>query len=302
MKILVTGQDGFIGRNLTVRLSEMPDMQVVGVEGGQAPDAIVHLGDDTAALVDATTGAAVHTFRLPEVFGKWCEPGSRSIVATLCHNIARGLPVEIDDPAHEVDLVHVDDAVDALIGVLNGDMAAPTPALAPVYRITVGELAEKIRSYREVRRTFITERVGAGLDRALYSTYVSYLPPAEFAYKLPMHADPRGVFVEFLKTHDSGQMSFFIAKPGVTRGGHYHHTKTEKFLVIQGRAVFRFRDIVSNATHTVTVSGDVSEVVETIPGWAHDITNVGDADLVVILWANEIFDRNRPDTVVSRTE
>lgn len=300
MKILVTGQDGCVRRNLTVRLLEMPDIETVAEQAAQAPDTILRLDADGATVNDAATGDTRHVFRWPEVFGKWCEPDARSIVARLCHDIARGVPVEIDDPAQVRDLVHVDDVVDALIAGLAG--TSPAPSIGPVYRVTAGALAEKIQSYRDVRSTFITERVGAGLDRALYSTYVSYLPPDAFTYKLPMHADPRGVFVEFLKTHDSGQMSFFIAKPGVTRGGHYHHTKTEKFLVIQGRASFRFRHIVTNQTHVVTVSGDLSEVVETVPGWAHDITNTGDDDLVVILWANEIFDRNRPDTVVSRTE
>lgn len=311
MRVLITGPDSFLGRNLTVRLSEMPDMEVVTSAGTSVIDAVVHLAPADRSVMEAVVDTARRAGRLvrviepptppPDIFGKWRRPSEDRTVATFCYNAARGLPLEVDDPSRELTLVHVDDVMDLWIRLLQGDPTAAVDDVAPVYRITEGELAAKIQSYRDVRRTFVTERVGAGLDRALYSTYVSYLPPQAFAYALPMHADPRGVFVEFLKTHDSGQFSFFIAKPGVTRGGHYHHTKTEKFLVIQGCAVFRFRHIVSDETHEVSVSGDVSEVVETVPGWAHDITNVGDEDLVVILWANEVFDRSRPDTVASRT-
>jgi UDP-2-acetamido-2,6-beta-L-arabino-hexul-4-ose reductase len=166
----------------------------------------------------------------------------------------------------------------------------------PEYQTTLGALASQIDSFRSCRDSLLVERVGSGLTRALYSTYVSYLPTRSFAYQLPRHADPRGVFVEMLKTRDSGQFSFFTAHPGVTRGGHYHHAKTEKFLVIKGSARFRFRHILSDERFTLDVTGDQPTVVETIPGWAHDITNTGSDELVVMLWANEIFDRQRPDT------
>jgi UDP-2-acetamido-2,6-beta-L-arabino-hexul-4-ose reductase len=142
-----------------------------------------------------------------------------------------------------------------------------------------------------------SERVGAGLTRALYSTYVSYLPPDKFSYELPQHGDDRGVFAEILKTTDSGQFSFFTAHPGITRGNHYHHTKTEKFLVIKGSAHFRFRNIVTQEDYELFTSGEELRVVETIPGWAHNITNVGHSEMIVILWANEIFDSKRPDTI-----
>jgi UDP-2-acetamido-2,6-beta-L-arabino-hexul-4-ose reductase len=142
----------------------------------------------------------------------------------------------------------------------------------------------------------MTERVGAGLVRALYATYVSYLPVEAFAYDVPQHADQRGVFVEMLKTPDCGQFSFFTAHPGVTRGGHYHHSKTEKFLVIKGQALFRFVHMQTGQKHELQVSGDRPQIVETVPGWTHDITNSGQDEMVVMLWANEIFDRTRPDT------
>ena len=161
-------------------------------------------------------------------------------------------------------------------------------------------MAAQIEAFKNCRGTLVSERVGTGLVRALYATYVSYLPPIKFAYDLPAYSDERGVFVEMLKTQDSGQFSFFTAQPGITRGGHYHHTKTEKFLVIKGAARFGFRHIMTDERYEVFCSGDKPQVVETVPGWTHDITNVGGEEMVVMLWANEIFDRSRPDTIACK--
>ena len=166
----------------------------------------------------------------------------------------------------------------------------------PQYSITIGDLANQLNAFRESRNTLITEAVGTDLVRALYSTYLSYLSPESFTYEVPKYGDSRGVFVEMLKTHDSGQFSFFTAHPGITRGGHYHHSKTEKFLVIKGEAHFRFRHIVTGEFHELKTNGDNPEIVETVPGWTHDITNTGDDEMIVMLWANEIFDREHPDT------
>jgi len=170
----------------------------------------------------------------------------------------------------------------------------------PEYSITLGELADQIRAFGNCRTTLVSERVGSGLVRALYATYVSYFPAEKFIYELPRYGDERGVFVEMLKTPDTGQFSYFTAHPGVTRGGHYHHTKTEKFLVIKGSARFRFRHVVTNEAYEVVTCGISPQVVETIPGWAHDITNIGSDEMLVMLWSNEIFDRANPDTIVSK--
>jgi len=248
----------------------------------------------------ARTGAAAHVSRLPNVFGKWCRPNYNSAVATFCHNIARGLPIQINDPAAPVTLVYVDDVVERFIQLMDGaDAAVDAEGFAtvtPQYTTTVGEIAGLIETFRASRDTLVTERVGTGFVRALYSTYVSYLPPERFAYTVPMHGDARGVFVEMLKTPDCGQFSFFTAHPGITRGGHYHHTKTEKFLVIKGEARFKFRHMQSGETHELVTSGAKAEIVETVPGWTHDITNIGSDEMVVMLWANEVFDRAKPDT------
>lgn len=245
-------------------------------------------------------GFPVYLFRLPNVFGKWCRPNYNSAVATFCHNIARDLPIQVNDPAAPVTLVYIDDVVSRFIQLMDGADPQFTPegfvTVTPQYSTTVGELAGLIRSFRESRNTLITERVGTGLVRALYSTYVSYLPKEAFAYPVTQHGDARGVFVEMLKTPDCGQFSFFTAHPGITRGGHYHHTKTEKFLVIKGKARFKFRHMQSGECYELFTSGEKSEIVETVPGWTHDITNVGDDEMVVMLWANEIFDREHPDT------
>lgn len=256
--------------------------------------------EDALRAFAARTGAAAHVFRLPNVFGKWCRPNYNSAVATFCHNIARGLPIQINDPATPVTLVHVDDVIGCFIQLMDGADAAMDPegfsTVTPQYTTTVGELARQIETFRASRDTLVSERVGTGFVRALYSTYVSYLPPESFAYTVPMHGDARGVFVEMLKTPDCGQFSFFTAHPGITRGGHYHHTKTEKFLVIKGAARFKFRHMQSGETHELVTSSTKAEIVETAPGWTHDITNIGSDEMVVMLWANEVFDRSKPDT------
>jgi UDP-2-acetamido-2,6-beta-L-arabino-hexul-4-ose reductase len=370
-RVLVTGANGFIGKNLVVRLRELPRFVVSELLRCDTPeallgllaqaDAVVHLAGEnrpadeaafaqvntglTVAICDAlavehkrsgrqlplilassvqaerdnsygqsklaaeqavqalcaATGHPAVVYRLPGVFGKWCKPNYNSVVATFCHNMARGLPVQINDPVARLHLVYVDDVVSSFIAALD----KPAPGLshgemAPVYVTTLGELAMQIRNFDDCRTSLMSERVGGGLVRALYATYVSYLPNDRFAYEVPVHGDPRGVFVEMLKTPDSGQFSYFTAHPGVTRGGHYHHSKTEKFLVIKGHAVFKFRHLLSGELFELATSGDKPQVVDTIPGWVHDITNVGTDEMVVMLWANEVFDRDRPDTVASK--
>lgn len=367
MKVLVTGSDGFIGRNLSVRLGELQGYEVIGFEKEDSledlrtrvaeADAIVHLaginrpkdvheftegnadlteqlcscvestgrkiplllassiqadrdnpyGLSKRAAEDAVSHLAKHTgnpvavYRLTNVFGKWCRPNYNSVVATFCHNIANDLPIQINDPATQLELVYVDDVVAAFVQDLETAWTGlQLGSVQPSSLISLGDLAAQIQAFRNCRETLVSERVGNGLVRALYATYVSYLPPAKFVYDLPKYGDERGVFVEILKTQDSGQFSFFTAHPGITRGGHYHHTKTEKFVVIKGKARFGFRHIVTNERHEVLTSGDKPQVVETVPGWTHDITNVGQDEMVVMLWANEIFDRAKPDTIASK--
>jgi UDP-2-acetamido-2,6-beta-L-arabino-hexul-4-ose reductase len=237
-------------------------------------------------------------YRLPGVFGKWCKPNYNSVVATFCHNVARGLPIQVNDRAATLQLVYVDDVIDEFLRDLDETQAGLVRAEIPkIYVITLEELVKQIVAFKNCRTSLISERVGTGLVRALYSTYISYLPPEQFAYDLQKYGDDRGIFVEMLKTPDCGQFSFFTVHPGLTRGSHYHHTKTEKFLILSGVAQMHFRHMVTAETYEVTVSGDRPQVVDSIPGWVHDITNVGDSELVVMLWANEVYDRERPDCI-----
>lgn len=244
------------------------------------------------------TGAPVYLFRLVNVFGKWCRPNYNSAVATFCHNMVRGLPITIHDPASPLMLVYVDDVVDAFAALLSTPVAVSEfIEICPTYSTTVGEVVDTLRTFAESRATLLSPRVGVGMVGALYSTYISYLPPVAFSYSVPLHQDARGEFAEMLKTPDCGQFSYFTAHPGITRGEHYHHSKTEKFLVVKGTAHFGFRHIVTGETHELVVHGGEARIVETVPGWVHNITNTGDDELIVMLWANNIFDPQKPDTV-----
>ncbi|OWY14210.1 capsular biosynthesis protein [Thioclava sp. JM3] len=369
-RVLVTGSQGFIGRNLMVRLGEHSDITIARFDRGDDParlqnlvaetDVIIHLAgenrpkDERAfdevntglteklcdaiqrefdargrhvalllassiqaerdtpygrsklaaeqavrALAQKTNNLAI-VFRLPGVFGKWGRPNYNSVVATFCHNIPRGLPIRIDDPDASLRLAYIDDVLNGFLSALKSQEPGFYFAdVDPTYVTTVGELAALLQAFETSRAKLRTERVGNGLVRALYATYLSYLPEDRFAYDIPQHGDERGVFVEMLKTPDCGQFSYFTAKPGITRGGHYHHTKSEKFLVIKGEALFRFRHILSGEKLEIRTSNDKPQVVETIPGWSHDITNIGEGEMVVMLWANEEFDRQHPDTIAS---
>lgn len=368
--VLITGANGFIGKNLHLNLAERKDLEVIcftrdhsidqlfdliisadivfHLAGVNRPedqqefvtgnagltqalcDAVAHVAvtlgkkvpvvyassiqveldnlygqskreaEDSLFELQRSHGVSVYVFRLPNVFGKWCKPNYNSVVATFCHNISRGLPIQINDPDTPLRMVYVDDVISSFLQLINGvDVVIDLDGFAsitPQYTTTVGGLASLINSFRVSRVTLMTERVGADLIRALYATYMSYLPAESFSYHVPKHEDQRGVFVEMLKTPDCGQFSYFTAHPGITRGGHYHHTKTEKFLVIKGTARFKFRHMQNGETYELVTRGDKPEIVETVPGWTHDITNVGNDEMFVILWANEVFDRELPDT------
>jgi len=257
--------------------------------------------ENALTALEKDTGSPIYLYRLPNVFGKWSRPNYNSAVATFCHNVVYDLPIKINDPASIIRLVYIDDVVKDFLRMLEElPRGVERPTVSPEYTMTVGELANQILLFKTSRESLTTEPVGAGLIRALYATYLSFLRPEQFSYALSVHADPRGRFVEVLKTKDSGQFSFLTAHPGVTRGGHYHHSKSEKFLVMQGSARFCFRHIVTGETYELLTEGDKPQVVETVPGWTHDITNVGDNEMIVMLWANEVLDRQQPDTITCK--
>lgn len=362
--ILITGADGFVGRNLAVHLRERRNLTCLvhtRADGDDAvgdlvrqADVIVHLAganrpacdddferdnaDFTRLVCDAArrapraptillasstkaaengpyaqskraaealvttygreTGAPVHVERFPNIFGKWSRPNYNSVFATFCYNVARGIDVVCHDPETIVTAAYVDDVCLSIIDAIersskDGTIRAFT---YPVYDVGLVELRDILLGFRRDRSQMQVDRVGAGFLRKLYATYLSFLPPDDFALPLTEHADERGSFVEMLKTRDSGQLSYFTARPGVTRGRHYHHTKSEKFLVVRGNALFRSQNLATLEERSQAVSGDYPIVVDSIPGWTHDITNVGDEDMVVMLWASEQFDRDQPDT------
>lgn len=242
------------------------------------------------------TGIPVRVVRLPNVFGKWSRPNYNSVVATFAHNIARGIPIEVADRSHQLTLMYVDDLIATLARDIQSRFLAVSFELEPQYVVTVGELADSLLEIHRKRVNGEVLDVGSGLLRALHATYTSFLEPSEFSYSLTPHTDSRGSFVEFLKTTNAGQISFFTSKPGNKRGSHYHHTKSEKFVVIHGNALFRFCNLSDGTRHEVEVSAATPTVVESIPGWIHEIVNVGHDDLSVLVWANEVFNRARPDT------
>lgn len=367
MQVLVTGHQGFIGKNLVLHLSELSHVEIVTFGRDEhisnlrkyveSADVVVHLagenrpkdsaeyervntgltrdlcnavrmsGSNAKILFASSTQAGLNNlygksklnaeellselavssknkitiYRLPNVFGKWCRPNYNSVIATFCHNISQGIPIQINDPNTVLCLVYVDDVISDFIAELDSEEAGISyKQVEPTYSVSLGALANQIQSFKQSRESLVTEPVGSGLTRALYATYMSYLKPIQFAYDLIEYKDDRGVFVEMLKTQDSGQISYLTAKPGITRGSHYHHSKSEKFLVIRGQARFGFRHMLTGEKFELTTSGDKPQVVETIPGWAHDIKNIGDDELIVMLWANEKFDKKLPDTIPSK--
>lgn len=238
----------------------------------------------------------VFIYRLPNVFGKWCKPEYNSVIATWCHNVTRGLPLKINDRNTLLTLVYIDDVIESFLNCLGSMSRAVFHAVPVTYEKTLGEIETLLQAFTDSRQSLSVPPVGKGFERALYGTYLSYLPTDAFAYPLQAHSDERGSFYEILRTMDSGQFSVSTSKPGVTRGNHYHDTKNEKFVVVKGEALIELRNIFSDEVIQYRVSEKKIEVVEMIPGYTHNITNTGDTEMVLLIWANEAFDRDRPDT------
>lgn len=257
-------------------------------------------GENLLFAYGEKTGAKVLVYRFPNVFGKWCKPNYNSAIATFCNNIANGMDIQVNDPSVIMNLVYIDDVVNELIYALTGDehkdgkyYVVPT-----VHVITLGEIVELLYSFRESRVNLNVPNVSNPFEKKLYSTYLSYLPKDKFNYPLKMNIDDRGSFTEIIRTNDRGQFSVNISKPHITKGEHWHHTKNEKFVVVSGTGVIRFRDIKEENSEVIEyfVAGDKIEVIDIPTGYTHNIENLGDTDMVTFMWCNECFDPQNPDT------
>ncbi len=255
-------------------------------------------GEDLLLEYGRETGSNVLIYRFPNVFGKWCRPNYNSAVATFCYNVAHELPIQVNDHSAQMTLVYIDDVVKELISALEGNPNKSGKfCKVPVeHKITLSEIVDLIYSFKESRKNLQVADLSDAFTRKLYSTYLSYLPEEQFSYPLKMNVDERGSFTEFLKSPDRGQVSVNISKPGITKGQHWHHTKNEKFLVVSGKGVIRFRKIDEEKVHEYFVSGDKLEVVDIPVGYTHNIENLGDSEMVTVMWVNEVFDHKRPDT------
>ena len=275
-------------------------------------------GEDLFFAYAANTGAKVQVYRFPNLFGKWCRPNYNSAVATFCHNIANDLPITVSDPAIQLELLYIDDLVDEMLLTLAGkehrcdyDGLTPVPnengsyCYAPVtHKVTLGEIVDLLNSFKAQPQTLLMPEIPSNsLAKKLYSTYLSYLPKEKVSFPLKMNVDDRGSFTELLKTANCGQFSVNISKPGITKGQHWHHTKWEFFIVVSGKALIQQRKIGSDEVLNFEVSGEKIEAVHMLPGYTHNIINLSETDdLVTLMWANEQFDPNKPDTFFEKVE
>lgn len=255
-------------------------------------------GEDLLFEYAKEINAKVLIYRFPNVFGKWCRPNYNSAVATFCNNIANDLPIQVNDPAVVMNLVYIDDVVSELIrAMLGNETRRDDFCVVPVfYNIKLGEIVDLIYSFKSSRKDLSMPNMADGFTKKLYSTYLSYLPTDAFSYPLKMNVDDRGSFTEIIRTADRGQFSVNISKSGITKGQHWHHTKNEKFCVVSGIGVIRFRKIDSDEVIEYYVTGDKIEVVDIPVGYTHNIENLGQADMVTFMWCNEVFDAEKPDT------
>jgi UDP-2-acetamido-2,6-beta-L-arabino-hexul-4-ose reductase len=261
-------------------------------------------GEDLVLAYAQAFKHPIYIYRFSNIFGKWSRPNYNSVVATFCHNISRDIPIKINDELAKISLIYVDDVVKEMIDCLEGKVTTIDGILRvlPEYEITVGELAKTLTRFKLSRKDLHLENQADPLIKKLYATYLSYLDDTQFIYDLTMHEDVRGSFTEVLKTNQDGQVSVNISKPGITKGNHFHHTKNEKFIVVSGEGLIRFRKVDTDKIIEYRVSGNKIQVVDIPPGFVHSIVNVGKVDLVTIMWASEPYDPNYPDTYPMEVE
>lgn len=253
-------------------------------------------GEDLMLAYAKETGAQIYLYRFPNVFGKWCRPNYNSAVATFCHNIANDLPISVSDRSYVMTLAYIDDVVYELIGTLIERPVRTYCSLPVTHTITLGKIADLLCSFKAGRGDRSVPDMSDPFTKKLYATYLSYLPADKFSYPLMMNTDARGSFTEIIRTPDRGQFSVNISKPGIIKGNHWHSTKNEKFIVVSGKGVIRFRKVGSEEVTEYYVSGDRIEAVEIPVGYTHNIGNLGNTDMVTFMWCSECFDPEKPDT------
>ena len=367
-KILVTGSNGFVGKNTVIALNEAKKYEVLTIDRSNTEeelkkatldaDFIVHLAgvnrpketkefyegnggltekivgflkeenkntpilitSSTHAVLDNDYGkskkqsedalvkysdecdAKVYIFRLPNLFGKWCRPNYNSAVSTFCYNIAHDLDVWVNDPTIELNLVYIDDVVAAIMDAIE-DIGANSVQIdkyyyevTTVYKRTLGNIVDSLKMFRNMRKSLLIPDLSDGFNKALYSTYLTYLEEDDFSYFLDKKEDNRGWLAELVKSEQFGQMFVSKTHPGITRGNHWHHTKTEKFIVIQGQANIRFRKIDEDKVIEYIVDGERPQVLDIPPGYTHSIENIGEDEVITLFWSNEMFNPEKPDT------
>lgn len=255
-------------------------------------------GEDLVRQYGADRSVPVVIYRFPNVFGKWCRPNYNSAVATFCHNIARDLPITVNDSEVVLNLVYIDDVISELIACIDGEehIRDGFGYVPCVYEVKLGKIPEMLYSFRDSRKSLQIPDLSDGFEKKLYSTYLSYLPEDDFSYPLNMHTDDRGSFTEFIKTAERGQVSINISHPGIVKGNHWHNTKNEKFLVVKGTGLIRLRKVGTDKVAEYRVSGDKLEVIDIPCGYTHSIANIGDDDMATVMWVNEVFDPDNSDT------
>jgi len=286
------------GNKCPVMLSSSVQASLAGRYAGSKYGQSKRDGEELFFAYGRETGAQTLVYRFPNLFGKWCRPNYNSAVATFCYNTANGLPIQVNDPSVQLDLCYIDDVLEELIAALRGKanrQADGYCAVAVHHETTLGHVAQTILSFRELG--IGVPNLSDPLTKKLYATYLSYLPAQNMCYDLKMNCDPRGSFTELLRTPERGQISVNVSKPGITKGNHWHHTKHEKFIVVSGEGLIQLRKFGSEEVAEFYVSGEKLQVVEIVPGYTHNIINLSQTqDLVTIMWANELFDPEKPDT------
>ena len=287
--------------NCPVMLSSSVQATLEGRYAGSEYGKSKLAGEELFKNYGKETGARVLIYRFPNLFGKWCRPNYNSAVATFCNNIANNLPIQVNDRNTELDLVYIDDLVEELLRAVNGNETKDEKGycyVPEVHHVTLGEIVDLLYEFKESRKNlFIPDMTEGSFSKKLYSTYLSYLDPKDFSYSLKMNEDNRGSFTEIVKSLDRGQVSINISKPGITKGQHWHNTKNEKFLVVAGEGIIQLRKIGTNEIVEYKISGKEMTVVDMIPGYTHNIINTSETEnLVTVMWCNECFNPEKPDT------